>query len=420
MPAPIDIKTRNKIAYKINENKTDKVIAEELLVSRRTVSRFREKIKNNESLEAKYVDTSSFHNSNAKIDENFIKELEKSVIEKPELTNKKRSIYLEEKTDIKLSPNQIRLNIKSLNVTKKKYSTTYFESKSSINQSRKFFFLKDHDPKSTNKDKEHKYIPLLLTCSTDESGWDNSKNITKGYGFIRKIPPIKNSQKRICSGRSYRDNSSRIYKTNLKHSKFKLNVIATICLDYKKPVPYFEINEENTNGSIYADYISNRTLPSHIKYDIIDRHSVHRSTKSNILRGDRPVKEIYMGEGVKEDFTPAGMPQFCPIESLFSYIDNYLENKSSEYNDGSGWKKNDMIKIITESISKVTFKMVQGWYTRTFRELYHDRELPVFLRSDASERKIQNEILRMVKNHNKNENTGITTRSGIIVKQKNF
>ena len=79
-----------------------------------------------------------------------------------------------------------------------------------------------------------------------------------------------------------------------------------------------------------------------------------------------------------------------------------------------------MIKIISESISKVTFKMVQGWYVRTFRELYHDRELPVFLRSDTSKNKIQKEISRMVKIYNKNQYTIITTRSGRVVKQKNF
>lgn len=114
------------------------------------------------------------------------------------------------------------------------------------------------------------------------------------------------------------------------------------------------------------------------------------------------------------------MPQFCPVESLFSYIDNYIENKSSEYNDGSGWKKIDMIKIIEESISKVTFEMVQGWYERTYKELYHDRKLPVYLRSDTSKNKIQMEISRMVKTYDKNQTTTLTTRSGRVVKQKIF
>ena len=420
MPTPIDINTRNKIAFKLNQGKSISVIAQDLLVSRRSIGRIKDKIEKNQSLLPKHVDRTYYKNSNSKIDKNYIIELEKSIKEKPELTNTKRSIYLEDKTTIKISANQIRLHMVSMGVTKKKFSTQYYESKSPINQSRKKTFLAIHDSKSTKNKKDDQHIPLLLTCSTDESGWENDVNVKKGYGFIRKIPPIKKLDNRKTSGRSYRDNSSRLYKINLKHSKFKLNLIATICLDFENPVPYFEINEENTTGSIYANYISHRTLPSHVKYDIIDRHSTHRSTKSNIIRGDRPVKEIYFEQSIKEDFTPAGMPQFCPVESLFSYINNYMENKSIGYNDGSGWEKSDMIKIITESISKVTFKMVQGWYIRTFRELYQDRELPVFLRSDVSKNKIQNEILRMVKNYNKKENIKTTTRSGRVVKPKNF
>jgi len=285
MTSIIDRNTRDKIAIKIKQGKTNAQIAEELIVSRRSAGRFRDKVDNNETLEPKHVDKSSFNNPNAKIDENYIFELKKSVDEKSELTLEKRSLYLEEKTNIKISQVQLRTHLKRLNATKKNYTTTYFESKSPVNQTRKKLFLKEHDPKYGINRKDNQYIPLLLTCSTDESGWENDRNVTKGYGFIRKIPPIKNSTTKKTSGRSYRDNSSRIYKTNLKHSKFKLNVIATICLDFETPVPYFEINEVNTTGSIYANYISNRTLPDHVKYDIIDRHSAHRSTDSNIKRG---------------------------------------------------------------------------------------------------------------------------------------
>jgi hypothetical protein len=33
-----------------------------------------------------------------------------------------------------------------------------------------------------------------------------------------------------------------------------------------------------------------------------------------------------------QDFTPAGTPQFNPVEPMFGYIGKYLEDKSSIYN----------------------------------------------------------------------------------------
>ena len=55
----------------------------------------------------------------------------------------------------------------------------------------------------------------------------------------------------------------------------------------------WEISENYTNGSIYVDYIENRDILIHIKYDIIDRHGAHKAKKANVDRGDFPVLEVY-------------------------------------------------------------------------------------------------------------------------------
>jgi len=244
--------------------------------------------------------------------------------------------------------------------------------------------------------------------------------------MIKPLKKVMDSLKKLNQSKIYLrtktlvghiDNDTRIHKKAIKHSKYRLNIIATVYLDYQNPIPYFEINEETTTGSIYAKYISDRVLPEHINFDIIDRHSTHRAYKSNIKRGDAPVKEIYLQEKIKEDFTPAGTPQYCPTECLFSYISKYLEDESPKYNAGLGWIKDDMLKVIKEAISKVTFKMVQGWYERTYKELFPRRKIPKYLRSDIDKSTFENEIQRTLKFYNLQQNTKNVSSYGRIIKK---
>jgi len=265
---PYDLRTVNNVITKLNEKKNPSTIEKELLISRRTIGWIENKILNNEDFGPKIVDRSLFRNPNSKITESYIEELKKSVIEKPDFTAKQRAQHLFGKTGILISGSQVSVHLKSIHATKKDYSIIFTESTSEINQFRKKTFLKLHDPKSAVNRKSSDYIPLLLCGATDESGFDNDKTTKKGYGFIKKIKPIKNLFTNKNSGRSYRDNDTRIHKKAIKHSKYRLNIIATVYLDYQNPIPYFEINEETTTGSIYAKYVSDRVLPEHIKFDI--------------------------------------------------------------------------------------------------------------------------------------------------------
>jgi hypothetical protein len=103
---------------------------------------------------------------------------------------------------------------------------------------------------------------------------------------------------------------------------------------------------------------------------------------------------------------------------MFGYIGKYIEDKSIIYNNGSGWSKQDMIKVITEAISKVTFSMVQGWYERSFKEIYPGRKIPLYLRSDNDERKFQIEISRSLKIFKQHKTSNRTTRSGRVINKK--
>jgi len=416
---PISKDLRERIVYNYEKHMPLKQIEDEFGVSKSSIYNFVNMKKKKLSLNPKIVNRKGYLNPHAKVTKSYLEKIKKIATENNHLNQKQLSKKMEEKTGIKVSPSDICKIEKNLNLTKKKYSTTYSESNSDVNQFRKTKYLKEHDPRSTKKMKGYSYRSLLLSCATDESGWDNNIVKTYGIGMIHKNPPIKIKQEKLDSGRSYRNNETRIYKTKLKHPKFKLNVIASICLDLKKPVPYYQINDEYTNGSVFGDFVENRNLPDHIKYDIIDRHSSHKSINANIERGDIPVKENYLSKNIIEDFTPAGKPQFNPCECLFSYIDKYLENESEKYNKGQGWKKDEMKKVIGEAITKVSFKHVQGWYKRTWIELYKNRKYPIYLRSNVSKSKFQNEIKRHVLLFEKNNNKiNKSSRGRIIIKKE--
>jgi transposase len=189
------------------------------------------------------------------------------------------------------------------------------------------------------------------------------------------------------SGKSYRNNRSRVYGKTKKHSEFTLHVIATIALDKKHPVQAFSISEDYTNGSVFEQFVSTRNLANHIEYDIIDRHGSHKAVQANINRGTIPVSEAYKECNIQEDFTPAGKPTFNPVELLFGYLGKYVADKAPKYNNGSGWTKENLKKILIEGKDSVTFDMVQSWYCRTFTEMFPDCEYPVYLRSNTSDSK---------------------------------
>lgn len=70
------------------------------------------------------------------------------------------------KTGIALGKSQFAVLLKYLNITRKKKTFIYEDASLRINQQRREQFLKDYVTKKGNRS-------LLLSCSTDESGFDN-------------------------------------------------------------------------------------------------------------------------------------------------------------------------------------------------------------------------------------------------------
>ncbi len=260
------------------------------------------------------------------------------------------------------------------------------------------------------------YHSLLLSASTDESGFDNQFKKEYGRSEIRKS--IKKSKKN--AGKSYRNNSSRVYGKSKKHSQFTLHLIATICLDPTNPVPGWHISKNYTNGSKFVQFIIERELPEHIQFDIIDRHGAHKAGKANIDRGDPTVIEAYNCQGIYPDFIPAGMPQLNPVELCFAYVTKYLRDESPKYNSGAGWTEKNMIKVLNECRKSITFNMVQSWYIRTFNEMFPKRELPTYLDPDISVRKFRTEMKRQANEYLSKKKNSVVTRSGrVIIQNKN-
>jgi hypothetical protein len=76
----------------------------------------------------------------------------------------------------------------------------------------------------------------------------------------------------------------------------------------------------------------------------------------------------------------------------FSHLHKFNWSKALKYNNGSGWTKENLKKILIEGKDSVTFDMVRSWYCRTFTEMFPDHEYPVYLRSDTSDSKFSFEV----------------------------
>lgn len=219
---------------------------------------------------------------------------------------------------------------------------------------------------------------MILCCSTDESNFNNGISPKRGIGLVRQSPRLKGAK--MAAGTSYRNNASRIYKKTQKHPSGKWNVICTICLDFDRPVTGLKIMTEYTDGSIFGNYVQTRVLPSHIRYDTMDRAKFHFAVAANELRGTSPMKDIYRAKQICADPTPAGYPQYDAIESVFGWTHHQVEEEASRFDpDGEGWSMDDLRSEIQDAFNRIDFKMVQGWYTRTWNTMYPGRPLPPYL-----------------------------------------
>jgi transposase len=410
---PWNVKTREKVVESFKNEKSQEQIFEETGVSKRSQQRFIKTARDQQPLGVKKRSRRGLSNNHSKVTQEYLDLLEKDVKQNSDSTDKERVRVLEAKTGIKITPMALSNWRRKLNITKKLKTIFYNEGTTPTNQLRRKQFIKQHDPKV----KGNKYIPLVLCSSTDEMGRDNNAIKKRGFSKTR----LKNTNhNRGLAGGSYRSDQSRVFAKQLKHSKFTLHVIATICLDPTNPVPAFQINTENTDGVKFGEYVEERTLPDFIKFDILDRHSSHKCVKANEQRDELSIQDQYKLKGLIQDFTPGGTPEMNAIELFFAYLNKYIEDRASTFNDGSGWTQESLIEILHEAKASVTFRMVQGWYAKCWSYMYPKRQLPLYLRSDTSTSKFQNILKNHLKGYNLNNHNTPTTRSGRKIIKKLF
>ncbi len=308
-------------------------------------------------------------NPNAKITERYKRALYHSVKEKPELNNARRAKLLQQETGILLSTSGLQKAMARYNITRKKFSHKFVEAESQSSKDQAAAFKRFH-----------RGVSFEQYASTDEKGISNKQKESFGYGFVERthqnVPNIRKS----LSGSSYRDFNTRIYDIVPKHESFRLNVIVTICLSKTTPVPYYEISKEYTTGPRFSAYILNRTLPKSIKYDLVDRSSVHKAVKTCEKAHIESVEEAYQHKGIHPDWIPTAHPEWNPIEQCFEHLTQHINRVSSNYNLENGWEEDLLIYEIENCLDNIPYELVKSWYRNCFCQLYPKTKVPDYLR----------------------------------------
>jgi transposase len=134
---PLDTRTKLSIVEALNDKKSQRQIAKELHVSKSSVQRIQTKVEHKEDIKIKIPNRRCNNNPNSKVTQNYIDLILKSITEFQEYILKQRSKYLNSKTNIKISELQLLQLLKKHKITKKNFSTKYYESITPINQNRK-------------------------------------------------------------------------------------------------------------------------------------------------------------------------------------------------------------------------------------------------------------------------------------------
>lgn len=319
-------------------------------------------------------DCTLFNNNNCKIIPEFIDRMKEIIKEKPDLYDHEIAKRLDQELNISLTPARIQQLRKKYKITRKLKQKRYSDRYSKNNIEYLENFKKVHRPKFGKL----KYFQI---ASTDEAGFESTikRRYAKSQVKITKISSAELKKRREISGGSYQDKSSVIYDTTEKHHSFRLNLVATICLNPATPVVFYKLDCEYTNGDVFAQYVLDRDLPPHITHDFIDRASVHRSVKANNKHGQMPVPEAYSIQHLKEDFIPTGYPELNPIEQLFAWLRKKLEEEAPKYVENGSWTESKMIEIIEQLLCKVDYELVKGFYRNSFQQAFPDHKIPKYM-----------------------------------------
>lgn len=93
-----------------------------------------------------------------------------------------------------------------------------------------------------------------------------------------------------------------------------------------------------------------------------------------------PVPEAYQQKGVVPDRLPTACSEYQPAEYLFNWLGSDLKSKAGRGREHPNWTVGRMEQEIRESLSRVDYSMVQGFYRQAYRLMFPYARIPPELR----------------------------------------
>lgn len=330
------------------------------------------------------IKTTMFEHNAAKVTPEYVKNIQELLHQQNDLFDYEIADELEQETGISITPQRVQQLRKKFKITRKLKQKRYAERNTPQHIEYLKYFRKIHGPK-------HGQLKYINIASTDEAGFESTVQRKYGKGPIKvtRICDKKRALQRTLAGGSYQDRSSLVYDMTEKHHSFRLNLVVTICIDEKRSVVAYKLDEEYANGGVFSEFVLNRNLPAHITHDLLDRATVHRSVAANEKRKQIPVPEVYQMLEIKEDWVPVGYPEMNPVEQLFSWIRKRLEAVAPQYNKTGCWDKEQMTKEIVKALQEVDINLVKSFYRASFIQTFPGYKIPSYLKDIPKKPRIE-------------------------------
>lgn len=90
-----------------------------------------------------------------------------------------------------------------------------------------------------------------------------------------------------------------------------------------------------------------------------------------------PVPQVYEELGIRQVSLPVGYSEYQPVELFFNWLDDDLRRKAWKRGVAPEWSFRKFEGEIRESASRVTGKMVKGWYREAWRHMFPRKAFPI-------------------------------------------
>jgi hypothetical protein len=358
---PYNLRVREKVVKLRSHGVKASTIKKKTGVSARSQRRYAARIRHQESLEAKTPNKKGAPGPHSKVTEAIKKDITEERGKKRERSDRERQADIEQRFGERLSIPTISRIRKRARVTKKKSSTREAEQRKKHVWEKKRKRRKSHHPKTGN-------ISIEACAATDEGGlWSNERKKWV-YSRVRQRR-VKHRNVRL-SGRSYRDNRSRVSLWKRRHPSFTVHLALTVCLNEDKPVAGFHISDEYFDSRNFLSYVKKRKMPPGVTHDLIDNYSTHTAVKTLRQRGLPTIAETYDRKKVVQDFVPPYSPNWNPAEQALSFVIGRVTQRSSRFMKGGEWQKEDLKRELKKAVLSITHEHVKAWYRGCFSVWY--------------------------------------------------